>query len=216
MNSWGLGPDFLCQSSTQLYWDRLEHTIAVTIPREILALQSSALLCLAIISASEMGGQHPGERGCSAEFYSGALCMEKLEGLGFTSLHLLCLLSHLLPFFHPFTYFLHWLCPPFLRGDQELSPPEQNFCFYAALCPVPWRCKARGDPLGTHCKARRAKPGEISCTAHWARVLQQKNLPMRSCFGEDWLLYCKIAWNWTDVYMPKDNQELGPWRWQRS
>lgn len=68
MNFWGLGPDFLCQISTQLYWDRLEHTIAVTIPREILALQSSALLCLAMISAGETGGQHPGERGCSAQF----------------------------------------------------------------------------------------------------------------------------------------------------
>lgn len=68
MNSRGLGPDFLCQSSTQLYWDRLESAIAVNIPREILALQSPALLCLAIISAGEIGGQHPGERDCSAEF----------------------------------------------------------------------------------------------------------------------------------------------------
>lgn len=65
-NSRGLGPDFLCQRSTQLYWDKLEHSIAVTIPAEILALQNSALLYLSIIVADEIGRQHSGEGGCSA------------------------------------------------------------------------------------------------------------------------------------------------------
>lgn len=65
-NSRGLGPHFLCQNSTQLYWDRPEHSIAVTIPGKILALQNSVLLYLAIISAGEIGHQHSGERGCSA------------------------------------------------------------------------------------------------------------------------------------------------------
>lgn len=89
--------------------------------------------------------------------------MEKLEGLGFTSRYLLCFLSHLLPFFHPFPYSPHWLCPPFLHGDQELSPPEQTLCFYIALGSA---LEMQGDPAGTHGKAREAKPGEISCTAH--------------------------------------------------
>lgn len=66
MNSRGLGPDFLCQSSTQLYWDTLVHSIAVTIPGEISALQNSALLHLSIIAAGEMGWQHSAERSCIA------------------------------------------------------------------------------------------------------------------------------------------------------
>lgn len=65
-NSRGLGPDFPCQSSTQLYWDRLEHNIAVNIPGEILALQDSALLCLSITAAGEVGLQHCMESGRSA------------------------------------------------------------------------------------------------------------------------------------------------------
>jgi len=65
-NSRGLGPDLCCQSSTELYWDRLEYSITETIPGEILALQNSALLCLAIIAAGKMEWQHPGERSCSA------------------------------------------------------------------------------------------------------------------------------------------------------
>lgn len=66
--------------------------------------------------------------------YSEALYMQKL-GLGFTSHYLLCFLSLLLPFFRPFPYSPQWLCPPFLHGGQELSPSEQTFCFYTALCP---------------------------------------------------------------------------------
>ncbi|PKU31437.1 hypothetical protein llap_18259 [Limosa lapponica baueri] len=52
MNPRGLGPDFLCRSFAQFYWDRPVHSIAVTIPGEILALQSSALLYLSIIAAA--------------------------------------------------------------------------------------------------------------------------------------------------------------------